>query len=96
MQSSQSIVHLRLVLQVLHLCSTLRAVLKDATTIQWLPFGGLYATYHLLGEPETTIEQLKALISHLNQRCYLQQHVNSLSSFLFSSSLPGGFGDPSL
>ena len=21
-----------------------------------LPFGGLYATYHLLGEPETTIE----------------------------------------
>ena len=22
-----------------------------------LPFGGLYATYHLLGEPETTIEE---------------------------------------
>ena len=23
-----------------------------------LPSGGLYATYHLLGEPETTIEKL--------------------------------------
>ena len=22
-----------------------------------LPIGGLYATYHLLGEPETTIDQ---------------------------------------
>ena len=24
-----------------------------------LPSGGLYATYHLLGEPETTIETMK-------------------------------------
>ena len=24
-----------------------------------LPIGGLYATYHLLGEPETTIEESK-------------------------------------
>ena len=23
-----------------------------------LPIGGLYATYHLLGEPETTIEKM--------------------------------------
>ena len=27
------------------------------TTYNILPFGGLYATYHLLGEPETTIEK---------------------------------------
>ena len=27
---------------------------KNTTYI--LPFGGLYATYHLLGEPETTID----------------------------------------
>ncbi len=26
-----------------------------------LPIGGLYATYHLLGEPETTIDFLNAI-----------------------------------
>ena len=28
-----------------------------------LPIGGLYATYHLLGEPETTIEVSKGFSS---------------------------------
>ena len=39
---------------------------RDYTTSQkaiykWyiLPIGGLYATYHLLGEPETTIDLMK-------------------------------------
>ena len=30
-----------------------------------LPSGGLYATYHLLGEPETTIEHWAWLVKHL-------------------------------
>ena len=28
----------------------------------FLPIGGLYATYHLLGEPETTIDLVKIVV----------------------------------
>ncbi len=28
------------------------------STTYILPFGGLYATYHLLGEPKTTIDKM--------------------------------------
>ena len=30
-----------------------------------LPIGGLYTTYHLLGEPETTIDLPDLLVAHL-------------------------------
>ena len=51
-----------------------------------LPTGGLYATYHLLGEPETTIDVVFRLLS-----------FSSLSTFkqwggFFGAVLGGGCG----
>ena len=42
-----------------------------------LPIGGLYATYHLLGEPETTIEVFQASIF----RCYVSFREGNVFGF---------------
>ena len=39
-----------------------------------LPSGGLYATYHLLGEPETTIEKIVGKNGLLDRRPHLRTH----------------------
>ena len=40
-----------------------------------LPIGGLYATYHLLGEPETTIKNKPLLLQQKKQTAYFQVRV---------------------
>ena len=48
------------------MCQQMRLLveLKNQWLYKWyiLPIGGLYATYHLLGEPETTIEKMLTFI----------------------------------
>ena len=41
-----------------------------------LPSGGLYATYHLLREPETTIEKKKKIHRPKNERLLTRKVVN--------------------
>ena len=56
-----------------------------------LPIGGLYATYHLLGEPETTIDLIAGLKG--NQWVFISPDHKGPRLFL-GRSLVGGVGLP--
>ncbi len=55
-----------------------------------LPIGGLYATYHLLGEPETTIDfRLLAQTLPLESACQLLVHALSSRPLLHQAAVTG-------
>ena len=53
-----------------------------------LPSGGLYATYHLLGEPETTIEEMIQMILQIFQSRFDTDQI------LLVEQMVGSFGEP--